>query len=42
MPYHGLFIYFKLKKYGLFELIKSLINTVITEKNAAPLTGGGG
>ena len=35
MPYHGLMVYFKLKRFTWFEVSTSVINTVITEKKSS-------
>ena len=40
MPYQGLIVYFKLKRFTRLEISTSVINTIITGKNTTPLTGG--
>ena len=41
IPFHGLIVYFKLKRFTGLERSTSVINTIITEKKTNPLTGGG-
>ena len=32
MPYHGLVVYFKIRRFARLEISTSMINTIITEK----------
>ena len=41
MPYHGLIVYFKLKRFARPKISTSVINRIITVKNPTSLTGEG-
>ena len=41
MPYHGLIVCFKLKRFAWLKISTSVINTIITEEKPTSLTGRG-
>ena len=42
MPYHGLIVYCKLKRFAQLEISTYVINAIITGEKTASLTRGGG
>ena len=40
IPYHGLIVYFKLKRFARLEISTSVINRIITEEKTTSLRGG--